>query len=119
MAAMSERDAITLTNAKQACSIDNGVADVFVRADSGTLVPLVSLTAPTKVPGTDGVTLLVVPRIEASLTPAEAGNKSDYPAYYTALGKEHGYAPGSDLGDFYQQTIQDYFTQRKNISQKE
>ena len=117
MAAMSERDAVLLTDATTAASLDAGVADIFVKADSGTLVPLVTLEAPALVPGADHTSLLVVPRIGASISRTTISGTPDASKYLEALAALK-YQTGSDLADFYQQTVTAYFTERRNISQQ-
>lgn len=117
MAAMSERDAILLTSKTTTCSIDSGVADIFVQAQSGTLVPLVTLSAPAIVPGADDTNLLVVPRINATISRSEKSEDVDTSKYRDALSTLDSPA-GADLGDFYRRTITDYFTERRVISQQ-
>ena len=115
MAAMSERDAVSLSNDQTSCNIEVGTADVFVKANSGTLVPLVSVDAPGTVPGAAGTTLLVVPRINGKVSMVNT-NEGDSSTYEDALSSVLGFTSGSNLADFYQQQVEHYFTERQQIA---
>ncbi len=114
-AAMSERDAVSLSNDQTSCNIEAGTADVFVKANSGTLVPLVSVDAPGTVPGAAGTTLLVVPRINGKVSMVNT-NEGDSSTYEDALSSVLGFTSGSNLADFYQQQVEHYFTERQQIA---
>ncbi len=115
MAAMSERDAVSLSNDHTSCNVEVGTADIFVKANSGTLVPLVSVDAPATVPGTAGTTLLVVPRINSQVSIVNT-NDGDSSTYESALARHLDFASGSNLADFYQQQVESYFTERQQIA---
>ena len=115
MAAMSERDAVSLSNDQTSCNVEVGTADIFVKANSGTLVPLVSVDAPGTVPGTAGTTLLVVPRINGKVSMVNT-NEGDSSTYEDALSSALGFTSGSNLADFYQQQVEKYFTERQQIA---